>query len=512
MLNIFGGRRPDHPMADIKEARKILGDVPTNDAFRAVEELSHWLDSVRTAEGFEPQYRAELVQLIDESAQNPLRKLSRDYLSTPRLSKFQEGRLWGAIYEFWRQSALAFVACVDRYAGGAKGANALKPQMPLLALRALRALSAQIKWQYVRYGPVEDSTWATLARIYAFADSSQFAQAKATVYASIPGVSSPEQEFLRALMLSASSPAALLPLEIELAERLVAHYSAAFTLGREHESGIAYWIDLASGHPPLRLTQPPQPAPTLRFFAAGSAQEELDRLIENVKVAGMVPVSVNLGGAYEPEIVLAVLEHLAMYWSPKSPERQSPRHRVKSRLTVTSGFDGVLAVISPEVSLDFDDNRIESWIVDNVSSGGFGAVIPQIKGDWLRIGALLGLQPEGGTNWVIGIIRRLNRSSQQQATVGIQTLARQPQVLQLHLESGSLGKSRDTETGILLDAAGGTDTEVSVLLRAGAWVAGQNLEYEHNGSVFLLLPSGVEERGMDYERVRFRRMVRDTGE
>jgi hypothetical protein len=512
VLKIFGGRRPDHPMADIKEARKILEDVPANDAFKALDELSHWLDSVRTAEGFEPQYRAELVQLIDESAQNPLRKLSRDYLATPRLSKFQEGRLWGAICEFWRQSALAFVACVDLYASGAKGANALKPQMPLLTLRSLRALAAQLKWQYVRYGPVEDAAWGTLTRIYAVADSMQFAQTKTTVYASIPGMSSPEQEFLKALMLSASSPDGLLPLEIELAERLVAHYSGGFTLGREQQSGIAYWIDLASGHPPLRLTQPPAPAPTLRFFAAGKAQQELERLIENIKVAGAVPASVNLGGAYEPEIVLPVLEHLAMYWSSKSPERQSSRHRVKSRLTMTYGFDGVLAAIAPEVTLDFDDNRIESWIVDNVSSGGFGAVVPQIKGDWLRIGALLGLQPEGGSNWVIGVIRRLNRSSLQQATVGIQTLARQAQVLQLRLESGSLGKSRDTETGILLDAVGGEGTEVSVLLRAGAWVAGQNMEYEHNGDVFLLLPAGVEERGGDYERVRFRRMVRDTGE
>jgi len=162
VLNIFGGRRPDHPMADIREARKILEDVPTNDALRAVEELSHWFDSVRTAEGFEPLYRSELVQLIDESAQNPLRKLSRDYLSTPRLSKFQEGRLWGAIYEFWRQSALAFVACVDLYASGAKGASALKPQMPLLALRGAAAF-VSVLW--VRFFCFAASWRAALASI-----------------------------------------------------------------------------------------------------------------------------------------------------------------------------------------------------------------------------------------------------------------------------------------------------------------------------------------------------------
>ena len=43
-------------------------------------------------------------------------------------------------------------------------------------------------------------------------------------------------------------------------------------------------------------------------------------------------------------------------------------------------------------------------------------------------------------------------------------------------------------------------------------VAGQNLEYEQARKRYLLLPAGVVERGDDYDRVRFRQMVRDTGE
>ena len=513
MLKIFGGGKPDHPMADIKEARRILGDVPAADAVKALDELSHWFESVRTTEGFKPEYRAQLVQLIDETAQVHARKLARDYLSTPRLSKFQEGRLWGAIHEFWRQAALAYAACVEPYAAGAKGADALSSMMPLLTVRALRALAAQMKWQYIRYGPFDDSLWGIVARTYALAETKKFARAKVAVYPNVSGESSPEQEFLKPVMLAASSPDGLMPLEMEIAERLIAHFSSSFTLVLEQQPDIAYWIDLAAGHPPLRLARPPHRAPTLRFFAAGRADRELEQLIKAIKATGAVPSEVNLGGAYEPAVVLQVLDHLALYWSPKPPERKSPRHHVKSRLTVTHGFDGVLQVLDAAHALNFDDSGVESWIVENVSAGGFGAGIPQIKGDGLRIGALLGLQPEGGDNWVIGVIRRLNRDAPQQGAVGIQTLARRAQVAQLRLESGSLGASRDTETGILLDAvASGAASEVELLLRAGAWVAGQNLEYEHDGRLFLLLPSNVVERGDDYERVRFRQMVRDTGE
>ena len=37
MLKIFGGGKPDHPMADLKEARKILDEIPVNDAHKALE-------------------------------------------------------------------------------------------------------------------------------------------------------------------------------------------------------------------------------------------------------------------------------------------------------------------------------------------------------------------------------------------------------------------------------------------------------------------------------------------
>lgn len=224
MLKIFGGGRPDHPMADLKEARKILDEVPANDPHKALEELGNWLDTVSVTEGFKPDLRAQLLFLIDESAQAPVRKLVRDYISTARLSRFQEGRLWGAIHGYWRQSALAFTVCVDAYGSGAKGTEGYKASIALLTVRALRALGQQMRWQYMRYGPFEESLWGAVAKVYALAENRKYARNKVACYSAIPGETSPEQEFLRAVMLASSSPDSLLPVEIELAERLIAHF------------------------------------------------------------------------------------------------------------------------------------------------------------------------------------------------------------------------------------------------------------------------------------------------
>lgn len=507
MLNIFGGGKPDHPMSDLKEAHKILDELPANDAHRALEELGNWLDSVSSTEGFKAELRAQLLLQIDEAAQQHVRKLVRDYISSTRPSRFQEGRLWGAIHGYWRQAALAFAICVEAYGAGLKGAEGYKGNIALLTVRALRALAQQMRWQYMRYGPFEESLWGAVAKIYALAENKKYARNKVTCYAGIPGESSPEQEFLRAVMLASSSPDSLLPVEIELLERLIAHFSASFTLALEQQPDIAYWIDLATSQPPLRIARPPQHAPTLRFFAAGRAMQDLDELLTKVKSTNIVPASVNLGGAYEAAMVLDVLRHLTLYWSSKPPERKHPRHRVKTRLAVGHGLDGVLGALGASVSMDFESAATESWIVENVSAGGFGASIPQIKGEWLKIACLLAMQPEGGTNWVLGIVRRFNRESPQQGSVGIQTLARTMESVQLRAQ----GNAEAGEVCVLLDSQGViTAADAYILMRSGVFVPGQNMEIEYQGKQIMLLPQGVTERGDDYELAKYRVMLRDT--
>jgi hypothetical protein len=512
MISLFGSKKPDHPMANIKEARKLLDDLPTNDAAKCADELGHWLESVATAEGFKAEYRAQLIQLLDETAQVHLRKLTRDYMISPRLTRFQETRLWTALHEYWRQAASAYVGLIDLYAAGAKGSDALKGSVPLLLVRALRALATQLKWMYVRYGPMDLSLWGVIARVYAFAEQRKLAHSPVTVYPGVPGDYTPEQEFLKAVMLSASSPNSLLPVEMELCERLIAHFCGSFTLRLDPQPDIAYWIDLAASQAPQRLARPPQPAATLRFLAAGKALEALENLTRAIKTTGSVPPQVNLGGSYPAEAVLDVLGHLALYWSTKPPERKHQRHRVKSRLNVTYGHDGVLAVLGDPATLY--GSGIETWIVENVSAGGFGAGIPEIKGDWLKIGCLLGLQPEGGDNWVLGVLRRLQRDVSQKGSVGIQTIARSAQLVQLCVGEGagrgSVGERLGGETGVLLNDGSDPPGEARVLLRPGVFVPGQNMEYQKGETTCLLMPQGVIASGDDYEVVKFREMIRDT--
>ena len=503
-MKLFGGAKPDHPLADPKEAKRVLDALPANDPVKALEELMHWMESVAAAEGFKPENRIQLLLMLDDAAQPRVRKLAKDYFAAVRPSRFQESRLWSALHGYWKQAGSAYARAVDQFVQGHKGVDAAKSLLPMLLVRTLRSFAQQVKWMQLRYGPIDLASWGVFNSVYAFAEAKQLARSNVTVYPGAAGDSTPQLEFLKGAMFSAGAPDGLVPLEVELAERLIAALAPRFALANAPAPGLVFWIDLAQAMTPARLSRAPQPGPGLRCFGAGAALAEVHDLAERVLVGGQVPAEANLGGSYEPQVVLEVMRHLEMYWSPQAPERKAQRHPVKSRLSVTHGYDGVVAALGGGDSLDFDNRKSESWIVENVSAGGFGTVVPQLKGDWLRVGALLALQPEGGSNWVLGLVRRVNKTAGQQARVGIETLSKTP-VLSQFAVSGAKSVS---EQGVLLK--NGEAMETRIVLRPGVFAPAQNLEIARGGRQHVYIPQAVAERGEDYEIARFREMVRES--
>ena len=503
-MKLFGGGKPDHPLADPKEAKRLLDALPTNDPVKALDELQHWLESVAAAEGFKPDARIQLVMKLDEAAQAHLRKLSKEYFGAGRPSRFQENRLWTALHGYWKQAGYAYARAVDQFVQGHKGVDAAKPQLPLLLARTLRGFAQQIKWMHMRYGPIDLASWGVFNSVYAYAEARQLAQAKVAIYPGVAGETSPQLEFLKGAVFSASAPEGLLPLEAELAERLIEEFAPRFVISGAPAPWLVFWTDLAQAMTPARASRAPQAAPGLRHFGAGAALTEVHDLAERVMVGGKVPPEMKLVDGAEPHVVQEVMRHLEMSWSPQAPERKAQRHPVKSRLSVTYGYDAVVGVLGGGGSREIDNQHTESWIVENVSAGGFGAVVPQLKGDWLRVGALLALQPEGGSNWVLGVVRRVNKTAAQQARVGIETLCKTPELTRFALA----GVKTVTEQGLLLK--GGAATEARIVLKPGVFAPAQNLELARGARRHVYIPQALAERGEDYEIARFRELVRES--
>ena len=508
----FSSSKVDHPLADPKASRRTISELP-QDTFKALGEVAYWLDSLHATEGFRIDRRLELIEDFDQFARPRLRKLAQDYLQV-RQQKFQENRLWVAQADFWRLAGAGYVQCVDGIRADAPGASALKARAPVIVGRALRAIGQQLKWSMLRYVPMDATTWASIGRLYTFAETTGFADKAVALYEAAQGESSARQGLLRILMLSAGSVDSMTPEQVDIAERSVALFARDFLLEASPEAGCTHVFDLAAGKPPSRPHGASMDA-SMRYFGAGNALAEMERLRRILVEQGALPSEVNLGGEYPPRSVAEVWRHLMQYWALTPPERGSDRHAVNVHLSVVRGFASLIAAMDPAMSnlLDFGPEGqradTDSWVGDNASDGGYGAIIPGGKGESLEIGNLLGLKGEGDKYWSVGVIRRLTRDAESNRYVGIELLTRAPIAVRL-APIGSISPTnavRDNEPAVLLTRQP-EDRHVRILLRAGAYTHDQQLELRVRGQIYRVGPSKNLESGTEFDHGEFRVLQR----
>ena len=519
MLNFLTGSKVDHPMADAKKAREIIAELPA-DPLKALAEITQWLESLRDTKAFKVDRLFDNIDLLDAAAKNHQRKLAQDYFATSRQQKFQENRLWSSSFTFWKALSEAYLECVARYESTQTGGTAFRRNLPIIVTRTLRALTLQLKWALVRYGPVDPRVWSDIGRLYQFAESIGFAGNPVAIYPGTHGGGSVQQEFLKAVMLCVSSTDGLSPMRQELAERAVAHFSAGFRLAREPAPGCRYCFDIAGGKPPFRVIDGKTPSsPTARYFGAGDAFEQLKRVESIVTETGAIPSDVHLGGVYGKDAVLPVLRHLISYWSDDAPARNTQRRQTATRMTVLHGMVEILRTLDPANSdeLDFSDpaaaeHSAESWIVENVSDGGYGAIIPAAKSDWVRVGALIGVKTETSKHWGIGIIRRVTRDEHQQRRVGIQSLSKIAIPVRIGKSGGAFASApaEPTDSALLLATTPDKNGEVGLVLREGIYNSRDSLDMIVNGKPYLLMPSRLAEGGEDFDWALFKVMQRSS--
>ncbi len=487
MLGLFSSKS-GHPLADAKEAKMLLGELAASEPVGGLEEATAWYESVTADEHLRLDRRLEILLQLDETAIIHARRTGRDYLTSPRQGRAQEIRLWGLNHSYWLALASAYEACQARAQAKEKGADALKSNAPLVAARMLHAYAALIKWDQFRYGPIDARLWQTMGRSYLEILAAKAARKSVVLYAIGNVETTPELEYLKALVFHASSMDKLLPLEIEIAERLISHFLPGFVFTDQARPDNVYWCDASKPLPPTRLARLPEITPTLCFFSAGSALGAAEALRAQIDETKEVPPTLVLGGQYPARVVLPVLTHLISCWAPKPPMRNHTRHHVKSRLAVVNGMAAVHARIGGG---EEGGTETESWVVDDVSIGGMGAHVPLGANDWIRIGSLLAIQPEGGSNWLVGIVRRFSRESEKQGSVGIETVGRTPR--SIVADSGGLKTD-----AILLESALTLGGLARVVLPATAWEDFIPMIFTAEGKTIRLQPREILETGVEF--------------
>ncbi len=501
VLKLFP-QRPDHPLADSKEFKRILAEILVDRPVKAIDELTGWYQSLKHAENFRLDHYLDVIRQLDDAAQPHLRRLERDYLYSPHLSPIEQQRLWTESYNYWGEVAAIYGLCVQRAQldPKGKGTERFKGSLPLVMTRVQAAFGAQVRWLAYCYGSVGEGLWRKLGETYLAAEAASYAQKPVQLYSSLHRLSSVAQQYLHSIVLFTSSMDSLLPPQIDLADRLVAHFSPGFVFSRDCRPDSVYWVDAVGGLAPARLARPPgMSRPGLRFFSPGPALTALTELIHLVE-RGDVPPDLNLGGEYPPKVLLPVLHHLRVYWALRPPQRRHQRHSVKTRMVVVHGFDHCHAVFAGAAAHLTGEAGVQHWLVENVSLGGFRACLDDSKGERIKLGSLFSVQPEGGENWLLGVARRFNRLAGARAVVGVQVLSRQARSVELHPRRSGFSTAIP---GIYL-RDGGEPGLVRIVLPQGGFNVRESLDFNQDGRSCVLIPVELEESGGDYEIARFR--------
>lgn len=502
----FIQKKVDHPLADPREARRILSELPKDNAFKALDEISVLFESLTSVPDFPGDRLFEVIQQLEEAAQPYLKRVARDYFQPGRLSRSDEIYIWSATHGFWQTVADAYERCLAKRDESSRAGALSRANLPQLFVRLMVSLGHLLKWEQFYYGPSRNDLWRRFGATLLLAEGLGVAS-KAVAVQGKSGMTSVVQEYQKVMVFQAASLDSLLPLEIELAERLISHFMGSFVFTTQALPDSVYWSDLNLAQPPLRLARmPAQAEPTQRFMKPGPAHEAMRTLLESLERGVEMPANIDLGGQYPVPLLVTVLRHLTNYLSGTPPQRQHDRHRVGHRMSVVHGLLNAFKAFSAAQSGVPAGTKIESWLVENVSRGGFGAMLNTVPGEWLRVGALIAMQPEGGDNWLLGVVRRYHREAQSEARVGVQALATKVAAVELRKRSASTyAAASGTPALLLLD--GNDPDELRVAMPLSSFSPREDMEYAREGRRYLLKPIAQIEKTVDFELVRYRQSI-----
>jgi len=336
--------KPDHPMADLDRAESLLAELPTDNAFEALEKITGWLTSVTTTPDFRPDNRLAIIQLLNETGQLFSIEVQRQYLAASRLQSSQDKWLWQAALDFSQRGAEAYTACLNEMRQ--HDGNVLPPeQLALVCTRAMRAYAIQLKLLLMRYLPVERRIWDGLFGLYSMAQAVGAATTQVHTFQNEARQSSPQQELLRALMLEVASPESLTPDQLELASRVASRFADEFDFLRQPNEDCGYYINLAQPQPPEYMNKEMTVNASFRFLGAGLVKSKLEQIIKQNEL-GTVEHEARFGEDYTADQKLTMLKHLPVFWGPNPPRRRQDREGVSVDIDIVHGYNVVSKLIT----------------------------------------------------------------------------------------------------------------------------------------------------------------------
>lgn len=449
---------PDHPMATIEEARKLLKLLPEEDPETCLADLTRWTVSMNQTESFTPGRRARVLMLLDDNARVHWRALGALYLAPQGvLAENRDGDpdILRAFYDSASEFANGFAITLDV---SEHSSHWVVENQARLMIRSMRWLGRRLALAHMLHVPYTPAIWELLHRRREVAEVRGLATTTMPAFEGVKYRTSVNREYLRALLLELAAPDSVRVRQVELIYRAAARVSTAARLEKEPTTETAFGVMPAGNARPMPIDRLKPAAAAPLYINTVNCLPRLRAALERDR--GRDPKSEDslYGRGFTIRERQTAVARLLDHWGLNPPQRRARRIALAFAARVLGGFDNVASVVPALPGLQSRQGdgtarsalrlllsetskslkrsqlraaRVEPARVVDASAGGIGLAVRPADALWARHGMLLALMIEPGKGWIVGVLRRIF-SVDDELRLGIQILTPRPRKVLLH--------------------------------------------------------------------------------
>ncbi len=450
------GRGGADPFASVKATTAWLRELPANDAIGRQQLTLQAFEGMRQSRRPIDLARAEALQHADLTLGADRRALFRQYVASLDASPAVATRIWQASFDLTQAFAVAYQAVLEA-ALGPKVYGTWKPHVPILFARRVHYLGTDAKLRICRHERWIPAKWAELHRLYVRASELGVHRMPTSLEASDSAARqwTVEQEYVYTMLLHQLNSGNLTPAQFDWVAAQLRSSCRKLKLTSLPGAVEDFFVDPA-GDTGLSRHSGQESGVLLRYLDTTPLAAQLDLTLARLRQSdaadeGSISPATRermrilqlACGALAPladtdlrrdpreacsiparvRIGLARIHQLCRGQAPTDPEAavgkvievRSPERRTRERPRGGETRDTLCATLA------MVDHTM--WHVKDRSVSGLRIFTQGEAGRTLSLGALVTVRQSDVSKWRLGVVRRVNRISDDEVEAGISLIA-----------------------------------------------------------------------------------------
>lgn len=437
----------NNPLRSARHAQRWIARLPTRDALEAQKQAVELIVNFPGPRREATLSQVEALLKLDARLEPIVADLTTQYAQNYQKSSAVESRLWHATFDLVK----AFVAAYNQaLTSGFPHAQHRRWRvvLPWCLLRLAHYRSVDGKYRLFRYSHWIPAQWKEFHEIFDLARTRSWHREQLLIGpARFAGpAASMEMVYLRTLLMMRLDSGNFTPDQVEWVARQIDEWAMALSLAKGPGESAGFMVDLAGGQGLRRRERQPVGGQMLYVDMTPVYNRIVERLRwlperdDNPAPAGELP-------AREQRLLLLRLASLfgpeAIAQAPRAARMPADEHvRVVSglhaltravaeieRLPDAARTPGVMTsfdeatLVNPGVNPASIERRVRGsrWRMVDRSETGCRLEAPAPEAP-ARLGELLAILD--GDNWILGVVRRMQRAQVDEMTVGVEIIAR----------------------------------------------------------------------------------------